>query len=759
MNIKFGNTSYDFVPWRPELGRVFSGPFAFDSETSLIDNARPWITPAYVLGAAFDGQQGYFIRREHLAAFFQAHQDVPVVMHNAPFDLAVINTLSPGLDIYSWVDHNLVHDTQLLHRLYMLATEGHTAFGRGQSTLERCAACYLGLELPKDIKDNDGNDVRMSYGRWLSRPPNQIEPVYLEYLAKDVVATYGVIEEQNRRFHELFRRVGADIYGYVSREWLNDQVARWGWQTHHLQLKAAIVLDQVTANGLAIDVDRRDELSVGLQEMREEHLNLLHEHGYIPGQTGCNKALQEIMRRLERRNPQMPFPRTASGQYATSEEALQDLQGVEPFVDAMLAYKAVTKLENAFLAKMGQRRVHPSFDVLKTTGRTSSFGEINAQNLPRDDRIRACFIPSPGHVFIAADYSTLELATLSQAVVSQFGQRSLMAEQINAGKDLHRLVAARVTGKDEADVTRDERQKAKAINFGKPGGMGNRGLQQYAKGSYDVEFSDDEVQELTDKWFLEFPEMENYLSREGDTLAFDVAAWCGLTPTAYAEHTGSTSWLNPMDPTRNDQPHAILGAMFLRTLRDEDPHTRQGEPYDEAMVDFFWARLGEHMGDLPSKLHAAVRDRKPSRSLQLAVMRLVDRRGVFTATGRLRANASYCARHNTPFQGLAADGAKLALWLLWRSGYRIVNFIHDEVLVEVPADSDLRMQAEAIRATMIDAMKLVVPDVRIDVEYAASPRWYKSAEAVFDEEDQLLLWEPPKQVAVDVHVPLATVSA
>ena len=74
-------------------------------------------------------------------------------------------------------------------------------------------------------------------------------------------------------------------------------------------------------------------------------------------------------------------------------------------------------------------------------------------------------------------------------------------------------------------------------------------------------------------------------------------------------------------------------------------------------------------------------------------MRTVGSAPVFTLTGRLRAKASFCARHNTVFQGLAADGAKLGLWNLWRAGFRIVNFIHDEVLVEVPAKSNLAHQA------------------------------------------------------------------
>ena len=109
-----------------------------------------------------------------------------------------------------------------------------------------------------------------------------------------------------------------------------------------------------------------------------------------------------------------------------------------------------------------------------------------------------------------------------------------------------------------------------------------------------------------------------------------------------------------------------------------------------------------------------------------------------TFSGRIRAKASYCVQHNTLFQGLAADGAKLALWRLWRAGYRIVNFVHDEVLIEVPANSDLRYHAENIRRIMIEAMREVVPDVRIDVEYAAMDRWHKKAKAVHDDEGRLV---------------------
>lgn len=127
-------------------------------------------------------------------------------------------------------------------------------------------------------------------------------------------------------------------------------------------------------------------------------------------------------------------------------------------------------------------------------------------------------------------------------------------------------------------------------------------------------------------------------------------------------------------------------------------------------------------------------------------MSLVGRSGVFTLTGRLRANASYCARHNTVFQGLAADGAKLAMWKLWRAGYRIINFIHDQFLLEVPANSALKSHADTIQQLMITGRKQVVPDLKLGVSYAATDRWRKAAEAVFDTtRTRLLLWQRPQK--------------
>jgi hypothetical protein len=77
---------------------------------------------------------------------------------------------------------------------------------------------------------------------------------------------------------------------------------------------------------------------------------------------------------------------------------------------------------------------------------------------------------------------------------------------------------------------------------------------------------------------------------------------------------------------------------------------------------------------------------------------------------------------------LAADGAKLALWELRKKGLRITNFIHDEVLAELPEGSidDLNQEVHDIERTMIDAMRQVLPDIDVKAESALMDRWYKA---------------------------------
>jgi len=121
---------------------------------------------------------------------------------------------------------------------------------------------------------------------------------------------------------------------------------------------------------------------------------------------------------------------------------------------------------------------------------------------------------------------------------------------------------------------------------------------------------------------------------------------------------------------------------------------------------------------------------------------------VCTLTGRVRGGISFTQGCNTPFSGLAADGAKLALFNLFQVGYRLAGFIHDEIVVEIPESSNMDQEARLIDQIMCESMQQVTPDIPIKCEYSLSRRWCKAAVPVFDANGKLCLWEPKDNYAL-----------
>ena len=120
-------------------------------------------------------------------------------------------------------------------------------------------------------------------------------------------------------------------------------------------------------------------------------------------------------------------------------------------------------------------RIHAHYRVAGTASGRASCAGPNLQQVPRDPRFRALFVPEPGDVFVVADYSSMEL----RAAAHISGDRA-MTEAFEQGLDLHKITAARMTGKDLAAVTDEERKGAKAVNFGGIYGQGAAGLVQSA---------------------------------------------------------------------------------------------------------------------------------------------------------------------------------------------------------------------------------------------------------------------------------------
>jgi DNA polymerase I-like protein with 3'-5' exonuclease and polymerase domains len=115
---------------------------------------------------------------------------------------------------------------------------------------------------------------------------------------------------------------------------------------------------------------------------------------------------------------------------------------------------------------------------------------------------------------------------------------------------------------------------------------------------------------------------------------------------------------------------------------------------------------------------------------------------VHTLTGRVRSDVGYTEGKNTPFSGLAADGAKQAMFALTAAGFRLVAFIHDEFVIELPEDDDHSTRAVEIEKICVEAMQTVVGDLPVKCEYALMRRWSKDAETARDKDGRLIPWEP-----------------
>jgi hypothetical protein len=123
---------------------------------------------------------------------------------------------------------------------------------------------------------------------------------------------------------------------------------------------------------------------------------------------------------------------------------------------------------------------------------------------------------------------------------------------------------------------------------------------------------------------------------------------------------------------------------------------------------------------LKPNLAAKLAQQEADEELWEAVRDWAGRRSVFTVTGRLRANTLFGSSRNTPFQGPAADGAILGLWLLWRAGYKLVSAIHDQVVIECAADDRVLERKAEIERLMIEGMLAVVPGMNVRVETVVS---------------------------------------
>ena len=204
--------------------------------------------------------------------------------------------------------------------------------------------------------------------------------------------------------------------------------------------------------------------------------------------------------------------RTKKGQYSTSEDILEKVAHKHPIVGKILEYRQLKKLLTTYLTALpaainpATGRVHTNYNqTVTSTGRISS-SNPNLQNIPVREavgrEIRRAFIPSPGNLFLSADYSQIELR-----LVADFADDPTMTEAFATGKDIHAITAAKIYHKENPeDVTPEERRHAKTANFGILYGISAFGL------ASRLGIPRADAKTLIDNYFDNFHTMRKYMA-------------------------------------------------------------------------------------------------------------------------------------------------------------------------------------------------------------------------------------------------------
>lgn len=198
------------------------------------------------------------------------------------------------------------------------------------------------------------------------------------------------------------------------------------------------------------------------------------------------------------------WPKTESGKaLSTDSDTLQEFAHL-PFVKPLADYKYYDKLCNTYGRPLYQRRnavtgrIHGGFTLARThTGRMSG-RDPNMQNQPARNKgrnFKELFIPNKGNIFLCADYSQIEIR-----VMAEITRDRVMLAAYKKGIDIYKLFAAAITNKKMADVTKAERQTAKAVVLGLQFGMGAAKLAIYSKTTYGVEMSEEQALDYVDMY-------------------------------------------------------------------------------------------------------------------------------------------------------------------------------------------------------------------------------------------------------------------
>jgi hypothetical protein len=763
------------------------------------------------------------------AALAQALKDPShdLVLHNAAYDLAVIRAKFPALDPLIWdaLEAHRIHDTLIREKLLVLAIDGDLDFET--RTLDSTAPPVLGKNgkpkkapptkkkrsyaladlaqryLGKDRFVSKGADGwRLHYAKLDGIPSARWPKDARDYALDDAVDTVAIAEAQDVRAARL------SVNPFV---------------TEPFRVAVSYCLYLMSAWGVQIDPETRRKLEESVAaDLDYKHFKNLIESGILsPAETvgqpykrqtpGALAGTEPIKRKapLDEKISMTALREhiaaawvargfdkpvlTEKGLVATDSEVIDDLiQEVDahgnplPVDPALVEYErrqSVQKLVSTEIPRMGAPSwwpaelasyVHPKYDVLKATGRTSSFADknypsANIQNV--DPRARACYVPRKGHLFCSADYKALELVALAQKTYSLLGW-SVLRDKINAGVDPHAFLGAQIALGFNAENTEKapsleatqaefRRQVCLKIDPGlagpDDGGLKTRfasalvraksekdlvynifnGFRKFGKNTPEKQFFD-HFRKFAKPTGLGYPG-----GLGAATFVTFAKATYGVKVTLDQARELKTLWIQTYPEMKYVRDDPVVTAVYERRRREHEAMFGAGSTiWNRGYFDWVTQDGGDAgNGPLGGCLDPLAKNE--------------DRPYFYRSPmGVVRSGATYCAAANgAALQTPGAEAACTAVWRVVRACYdprlgsclygcRPIAFVHDEIILELPDDEWAHERAQEFRRIMEGALAYFMPDIKVQADPCFMRRWNKDAEPVFDEKGRLKVWEP-----------------
>ena len=399
---------------------------------------------------------------------------LPKVLHNAKFDMAFL--ARAGLPV-----GGPLFDTMLAAKVLAAGLPLEAKLGSVVET-------FLQRPLAKELQTSDWTAPTLS-------------PEQLEYAAQDAL----VLVELKPVLEKRLQAAGL-------------------LRAARLEFNCLPAIVQMEASGLMLDLERWEGVTARLEEdLREAEAEA---RTFLPEGLNLNSPAQ-LLAALRGLGLDLAD---------TKGETLTGLAEKHPAAAALLKYREASKLVTSFGRTYPQKvspldgRIHASYRQIGTVTGRMSCAEPNLQQVPKGPIMRSCFIAPPGSLWVIADYSQIELR-----VMAQLSQDPRMLEAYRTGEDLHRLTASLVTGTPLDEVTKEQRQAAKAVNFGLIYGMGAETLKSSAKRNYGVTLSLKEAKDFKEAFFQAYPGIAAWHNRmrgerETRTLAGRLRRWPEARP-------------------------------------------------------------------------------------------------------------------------------------------------------------------------------------------------------------------------------------